>query len=131
MHIDQRQLFNSMLLKNFLGLVETDAWPRGDNFGRHHFPHWTLEPPFETQIAISQNADEVLLGDHWQSGDAVAFHYRERVTNRLLGMDGDGVGDHPAFKFFHCGDFGSLLLYRQITMDEADTAELCDSNCSS
>src|ERR1700730_11929108 len=47
MHVDQRQLFNAMLLKNFLGILKADAGPRGGNLGRHDFPHWPLEPPFE------------------------------------------------------------------------------------
>src|SRR5690348_8518018 len=111
-----------MLLENGFGIVETDAGRRGDHSGRHDFPHWPIEPTLKAQVAIGQDADEMLLCNHWHAGNRVSFHDRERVANRLLRMHSDGIGDHPAFIFFYRRRFFSLPLYWQITMNEADTA---------
>ena len=83
---------------------------------------------FKAQVAIGQNADElVALGDR-NAGDAIALHQFERVGDLVVRRHGDRIDDHAAFRALHFVDFAGLLLDGEIAMDDAESALLRHGN---
>jgi hypothetical protein len=64
------------------------------------------------------------LDHHRNAGNPVALHDLERLADFLIGMHGDGIGNHATFIFFYGFDFGGLLLDGEIAVHDADAAHL-------
>jgi hypothetical protein len=112
MVIDQRQLLNSMFLEQVLGVLKANAGSRRNEPRRHHLAHRTLESALETQVAIGQDSDQPFVTHHGQARNPIALHHRQRISNLLLRMDRDGIGNHAALEFLNCRNLGGLLLDR-------------------
>jgi hypothetical protein len=80
----------------------------------------TLEPFLETNVAPRQNADGLAVTHHRQSIDAMVAHQRDRLGERLLRVDHDGVDDHAGLGALHPLDLARLLLRREVLVDEAE-----------
>ena len=98
-----------MAVQQFLGGIEIDARPDGHQiiFG-HHLGDLAIKPSFEAQITIGENADELALLRHRQTGNAILIHDLLSVGNLLIGRDGNRIADHAAFEFFDFFDFRGL-----------------------
>ncbi len=124
MLVNQRQLFDPMGLQNLLGVFQVDPQLGGDDLGSHHFAHRIVQPLYEAQVAIGKNPHQVIVMHHRETRDPVTPHQVERLADFLLGIDRDRIGDHAAFVFLDYFDFGRLIFHRQVTMDEAEAAQL-------
>ena len=120
-----RQLLDAVRVQDLLGLLQADARPRGDQIVLgHHLGDRAVEALLEAQVAVGEDADQAAVARHRQAGDVVLPHDLERVGDALLGLDGDGIGDHAALGLLDLLDLAGLRLHRQVPVDEADAALL-------
>jgi len=74
-------------------------------------------------LVLKKDADGTLVGvDDRQAADAVRAHDRERVRERPRGRDGQRVDDDAALRLLDAVDLASLILDRQVLVDEPDAA---------
>ena len=128
--VDDQQLLDAMLMQQPARLVLVDALAHGDELLGHQLGDRLRLVVGEAHVAIGENADQPagLLAmaalDHRNAGNAVARHQRQRVGERLVGIDGDRVDHHAALIALHLAHFRGLIGGREILVDDAETAGL-------
>ncbi len=129
--IDDEQLLNAMFLQNCLGLFERGAdGNRDERLLGHHFRDRNVETRFKTQIAISDDADEMTVFVHNRhAADVKTLHHLERFAHRTIGTDRNRIDDHSRFRAFYFIDFFGLPFDGQVLVNDADAALLRERDC--
>jgi hypothetical protein len=91
---------------------------------RHDLAHRRVEPRFETEVTIGDDADDGLALHHRESGDAARLGELDHLAHRHLGRDGEGIAQHTRLVALDLGHLGGLLLGREVLVDDADAAFL-------
>ena len=81
-----------------------------------------IEVALKAQIAVGEDADQLLAARDGQAGNFVLVHDVERLADGELGRDGDRVDDHAAFRALHAVDFLGLAVDGHVAVNEADAA---------
>ena len=123
--VHDEEFFDAVPVQDFFGFVAADARPRRDEIVfSHDLGDQTVEPFFEAEVAVREDADQrVALRDR-QPGDVRAVHDLARLGDGDVRADRDRVGNHPALVFLDPGDFRGLRRDVQIAVDDADPAGL-------
>ena len=125
MLVDHQQFFDAMRVQDRFGFLERGADADGDQvLLGHHVRDGQVVARLEAQVAIGENAHQLAVLGHRNAGDAVALHDVERVGDLLLGIDGDRIDDHAAFRALHAVHFLGLPVDRHVAVDDADAALL-------
>ena len=90
----------------------------------HDLGDLEVEPGLEPQIAVGQDADELVPLGHGHAGDAVLLHDIQGVGDLGVGRDGDGIDDHAALGFLDLVHFLGLHVDGQRLVDEPEPALL-------
>ena len=89
---------------------------------RHDFVDGTVKTAFETQVAIGDDAHQMLLVvDHGNTADVILRHDVERLSHRATAGNGHGVVDHTVLSTLDNSHLAGLVLDRHILVDNADT----------
>ena len=120
-----------MLVEEALGLILSDALGHRDQpLLGHQLGNPLARVGGEAHVAIGENADQ-LAGPpaaatlhHGNAGNAVVLHQRERVGERGLGSDGDGIHHHAGFELLDLADLRGLDLGLEIAMNDAEAPGL-------
>src|SRR5205085_6196102 len=96
-HVNDEELFDAVLLKDDLRLVERRADGHGDErLRRHHVGDGDVEARLETKVSVGDDADEVaVLVNDGDARNLVALHHGERLAHGAVGAYRHGVNDHP------------------------------------
>ena len=78
----------------------------------------------ESQIAVSDDADQVLALDDGYAGDVLRAREGDDVANRRVGRHGDRVVNDAALELLDLLDLARLILRRHVLVDDADAAFL-------
>ena len=124
------QFLDLVLLQDVAGLIQTRVARRGDEvLLRHHLVDGLPQLLLETEIAVGDDTDELVLAvHHGNAADVVFRHDAHRVAHRLVGGDDDGRVDHAVLGPFHRGHLTSLVGNRHVLVNHADTAFAGDGN---
>lgn len=122
--VNHEQLFDAVGVQVVLGFLKRGSGGNGDQvFAGHHVPDLGPGEIFnKTDVAVGQDADQLLFPDHGQAGHAVRVHEIQRVLDGVVGLDGDGIDDHAAFGFLDLFDLQLLALDAHILVHDADAA---------
>ena len=91
---------------------------------RHHGGDRTVEAGLETQVAVGDDADQLLRCDHRHPGDVVAAGEGEHFPDGGLGGDGDRVLDHATLVLLDASHLAGLLRGRHVLVDDAEPSRL-------
>ena len=129
--VHHQQLFNAALMQKPPRLVLVNPKRnRGEIFMRHQFAHRLGRIGGKAHIAVGENADKLAtLFHHGNAADAIGRHERLRLTQRGIGIDGDGIDHHAAFKTLDRAHGGALFLDGEIAVEHANAAHLRHDNC--
>ena len=125
--VDHQQLLDAILVQQPLGLFLGRALAHRDQpLLGHQLAHRNGVLGGEAHVAVGEDADQLAAAalHHRDARDLVRFHQRQRVGQRLVGMDGDGVHHHAAFEFLDPADLVGLRLGIEVLVDDADAAGL-------
>ncbi len=128
--VDDDELLDAVLVQQAARLVLADALGDGDDLARHQFADRLARIVGEAHVAIGEDADEPrslavrAALDHRNAGYRGAPHQRQRVGERRVGKDGDGVDDHAAFEALDLAHLLGLLFGGEIAVDDPDAAGL-------
>ncbi len=101
---------------------------RDEVFFGHHLGDGEIGPRFETQITVSEYADQLAPLRDRDAGNAIALHHVQGVGDFLVRRDGDGVDDHAALTTLDAVDFFSLPVNGHVAVNHADAALLRERN---
>ncbi len=125
--VDQREPLALVLAQQAGRLVAGDADRAGDQ--RHRGHHLVdlggrpLRDRGEPQVTVGDDAEQPVVGvDHGEPRDAVLAADAVEVLERLVGADGDGVGDDAGLGPFDEVDLVGLILDRQVAVQHAEAA---------
>ena len=106
-------------------LIERGSDSDGDEvLAGHHLPHWDVGARLKAQIAIGEDADELLaLGDR-DAGDLESAHDFQGGGDGFVGRDGDGVDDHAALGALYFIHLLRLFVDAEVAVNDADAALL-------
>ena len=129
--VDHQQLLDAVLVQEPLGLVLADALAHRDQLLLGH-QLGNLLPPVggKAHVAVGEDADQLAGAavaaalDHRNAGNVVLLHQRQRVGERRVRVDGDGVHHHAGFEFLDLAHLRRLLVGLEIAVDDADAAGL-------
>ena len=116
-----------MLVQQALGVVAVHRLAHGDEvLLGHQLADGLTRFGGEAHVAVGDDADEAPRAalEHGDAGDVVVGHQPQRVGQRLVGMDGDGVDHHPRLELLDLAHLVRLLGDAEIAMDDADPARL-------
>src|ERR1700735_377607 len=119
--IYDKQFFDAMQLQDSFGCFESGAHGNRDEIiFRHHVAHRLIQIALETQIAIRENADQLLAARYRKARDAVLGHDVERLAHGDFRRDRHRINDHAAFRALHFVYFLDLPLDGHIVMDKPE-----------
>jgi hypothetical protein len=125
--VDHHQALQAMLVQQSDDIFLADALFHRDQTlaRRHDMAHMLVQVGLETQVAIGDDADHLArLVDHRQARDAVTPGNVQNIANTHGRTNGDRILDHTGLMALDLGHLGSLLLGRQVLVDDADAALL-------
>ena len=123
--VDHRELLDAVAVEDLLGLVERDAGARRHQpLACHHLADGAVEPLLEAQVPVREDADQPSALCDRQPGDARALHDCKGLGDRLLGLHGHRIDDHPALGLLHLLDLERLVGEPEVPVDDPDTAFL-------
>ena len=94
-HVHHQQLLDAVLVQFALGLFVVDALGHGDQVaGGHQFGHERGVVLDEPDVAVGDDAHQMIALDHGQTGNAVFGHDGFDLAQVVVRVNGDGVGDH-------------------------------------
>ena len=102
MLVNNQQFFNPVFVQDFFCLLKRGAGCDGDEiFPCHDLADALGVVGFKTQVAVGENADQFAVLDHGKAGNLVFIHQLKRVVYFLVRINGYGVDNHAAFRFFY------------------------------
>src|SRR5213083_2483910 len=122
--VDHRKLLDAMLGEDSLRLVERRADGCGDEpVLRHRSAKRAVELALELQVAVCDDADQApgVVHDR-HPGDAEPLHQPDRLAQRAVRAERDGMQDHPRLAALHAIHFRRLPVDRHVLVDHADPA---------
>ncbi len=124
--IDHHQLLDAPLVQELLGFLGAHALThRHQLLAGHQRIDRRRVVRRETHVSVGQDAGELAVRLHDRDArDLVLDHQGQRIGQRLLGMDGDGVHHHARFEFLDLAHLVGLLFGRKVLVDDADGAGL-------
>src|SRR3569832_1368973 len=128
--IHHQQFFDAMLVQQALDLVAARA--RGHRhqpfLGRHHLGDGVVVTGLETQVAVGDDADEVLALHYGHARYVVLAGEFQDAADGGVGRHGDGLFDDPGLVFLDPPHLLGLLMGRHILVDYAFASllRLCD-----
>ena len=127
--VHHQQLFDAVLVQQALGLVLADALAhRHQPVLGHQLGHRLPRVGGKAHVAVGEDAHQAARRagalDHRDPGDPVLLHQRQRIGQRRLRMDGQGIHDHPGFELLDPAHQPGLQLRVEIAVDDPDAAGL-------
>ena len=122
--VENRQLFDAVLVQRFDRLFWANAFARADDICRHHFADFTLWVFFKADVAARHNTDQGSVVYDGKAADIVLAHESNDVADCLVGTSGDWVEDHAGLGLLHRLYFPGLFGNGQVLMNDSDTAGL-------
>ena len=123
--VHHQQLFHAVLVQDQLGLFQRGAHRNGDQvLLGHHVADGNVGAGLKAQVAVGEDAHQLLALRHRHAGDLVAPHHFQRVADHLVRADGHRVHDHAALRALHLVDLAGLVGDGQIAVHNADAALL-------
>ena len=120
-----------MLVEKPLGLVLADALAHRDEpLLGHQLGNFLPPVGGKAHVAVGEDADELAGAavaaalDHRNAGNVMLLHQRQRVRERGVRLDGDGVHHHAGFEFLHLAHLRRLNIGLEIAVNDADAAGL-------
>ncbi|MND77944.1 hypothetical protein D3C80_696470 [compost metagenome] len=128
--VDDQHALDAVFVQQFARFVLVGAFHDRDQtlFRRHHFTDRGIQTAFEADVTGSDDADQVAIVQHRNTGDVVLLGQLEQITDRGVSLDGDRILDHAGLEFLDLAHFGSLLLDGHVLVDDADAAFLSHGN---
>ena len=127
--VHHQQLLDAMLVQDRFRIAQGCAdRDRDQVFLGHHFTDGNIGAGFEAEIAVGEDADQLLVLGYGHARDAVAAHDFQRIGDLLVGRHGDGIDNHAAFRALDLVHFAGLLLDVEVAMDNAQSALLRHGN---
>ena len=133
--IDDQELLDAMAVEEAAGVLPVDLGGDGDEvLAGHQLVDAGVGVGGEADVAVGEDADEaagVALDDR-EAADVVQRHEGAGLGEGLVGVDGEGVHDHPALELLDPADLGGLFGDVEVLVDDADAAELGhgDGHCA-
>src|SRR3569832_2330614 len=124
--VHHQQLFDAMLMQQALDLVAARALLHRHQplLGRHHLGDGVVVTGLETQVAVGDDADEVLALHHGHARDVVLAGEFQDAANGGVGRHGNGLFDDACLVFLDPPHLLGLLVGRHILVDDADASLL-------
>jgi hypothetical protein len=123
--VDDEELFDLVIVEDFLRFVERGPDGDGDKLAGHDLLDRQVEAALEADVPVGQDADELVrLVRDGQARDAVFLHDLEGPGDLVLGPEGDGLDDHAALVALDLIHFLGLAFDREVAVDDADAALL-------
>ena len=128
--IDDGKLLDFVFLQNLGSCGQVGLLMRHDEvFAGHHLVDFLVEPAFEAQVAIGDDAHESVFIVHYgDASDVIVAHHFECVSHGASSADGYGVVNHSVLGPFHHGHLVCLFLNRHILMNHAYASFPCNGN---
>src|SRR5258708_37276742 len=114
-----------MLMQYLLRVLE--CGPDGDRnqvVFRHDFGKRDVGTRFEPEVAVGEDAYQLLVLGDGDAGNLIAAHDLQGVGDFVVGRKRDGVHDHAAFGALDFVRFVRLLLDREIAVQYSHAALL-------
>ena len=130
--VQDQNAFDFVLVHQFARFFDACAFGHGNQaFARgHDGGNRQVEAGFETQVAVGYDADHFAVFHDRQAGH-FAFALRaqfQKLADKDVGCDGNGVFDHAAFMAFYLGYGFGLHVGGHVFMDDAQAAFLSHRN---
>ena len=129
--VDHKELLDSVLVEEHLGLVEccTDRGSHQIVLG-HKICNGTLKLGAKPQVTVGQNALELALDiDNRQTRNAEACHHIQRLAHRLPRLHRHRIDNHSGLRSLDSIDFFGVPLDGHVFVNNAETAVLGHRNC--
>ena len=112
-----------MFAEYFLSLFESGAHRRRHEiFFGHDVVYRLIEIGFKAQVAVGQNAHELLAPGNGHAGNAVLGHQGLRIANQVIGREEERIGDHAMLAALDLVHLRSLLINGHVFVNDAQTA---------
>ena len=124
MLVDHQQFFDPVLMKQLFRFLQADAGFHGDQFFPplgHQLLHLAVEIGFEAQVAIGENPHQLPMLGNGHPGNAEFFHQRLGIPHLCLRRNGDGIGDHPAFRALDEIHLPGLIGDAEVLVNDTDS----------
>src|SRR5690606_14354309 len=128
--VDDQHTLKTVLVHQRLGFIKCSAFVHGDQalLRCHDFAQGHIQAVFESQVAISDYANQLAALDNRQPGDAMLPLQGDGVAHLHGGRDSDRVNDNAELVALDARHFAGLLVGGKIFMDDANTAFLGHGN---
>ena len=122
--VHHRKFLNLRASENAGGILEADALPGGNEIlGSHHLGNRPLLVILETEVAVGDNADEIIAAVHYRNAaDMVLRHKSQRFSDIGRRADGDRVVYHAVLGSLDPSDLLALSLDGHVLVNHADTS---------
>ena len=126
--VDDEHALDAMRVHQPLGVLEFGALGDDDQAVAlgHDAGHRLVEVRLEAQVAVGDDADDVLAVDDGKPRDAVLPGQREHFPHRHRRGNRDRILYHAAFEALDLGHLGRLLGGRHVLVNDAKAAFLRD-----
>ncbi len=120
--VDNRELFNLMLLQNLLGPIEVRPDGCGDEaILRHHRVQLDPTIRLEAEVTVRDDAGQAPVAvDDGDTSDRIARHQTAGVGNGIGRRERNRIKNHPALRTFDTAHLGGLLLDGHVLVQDAD-----------
>ena len=127
--VHHQQLFHFVLVQNLLGFGKTGSNRNGDQvLLRHDVGDSKIHSSLEPEVAVGENTDQLSIHHDRDAGEPILSHDRLRFGDGPIGGHGDGVDNHPALRALYLVDLVRLSLRSHVAVDDAQSAELRNSD---
>ena len=128
--IDHQQALDLVLVEQHLGLRQRRAIRHRDQLValRHDVADGQVIARLKAQIASGNDTHDLAAVENRETGYPKLLRQIDDLANGMLRRDHNRVTQHTGFVAFDLGDLGCLLLRRQILVNDADAALLCNGN---
>ena len=124
--VDDQHLLDAVLVQQRQHFVLGSALLHRDQplLARHDVLDRILGLLLEAQVAVGDDADELLAIDHRHAGDVVRARDLHDFADRGLRRHRDRIADHARFELLDQAHFGRLAFDGHVLVDDADAAGL-------
>ena len=121
--VDDEQLLDAVLVEQGLAVRQVDAHRGGDQvLAGHDVVDAQLVVGDEPQVAVGDDAHQLVTVEHRQAGDTVVAHDRLDIGDALVARHGDRVDDHAGFGFLDLLHLLGLTVDAHVLVDDTDAA---------
>ena len=120
--VDDGEFFNPVLLEDFIRVVECRSDGGCDQVAvGHDLRYLKISVRLEAKVTIGHNTDQFsAVADNRNPGDPVLTRQFDRIADRLAGVHGDRIKDHPAFRTLDKIHLHRLLFDRHVLVEDSD-----------